>query len=207
MAEHYQAYLRRWFDRLAPHYDRLEIVLSGVRPVVVELASPRNGSRILDAATGTGRQAFAFASKGHEVVGIDISHRMVEVARGNNAYHNARFAVEDASAMPFPDGSFDICCISFALHDMPRPMREAVLGEMSRVTTPGGAIVIADYELPGGPLHRFFVRFVTPFYENKYVPDYFSYDLEGRLRDMGMEIVEKRPVLMGWGKVIKALNH
>lgn len=203
MAEDYQAYLRRWFDRLAPHYDRLELVLSKVRPVVVELAAPRKGSRILDTATGTGRQALAFARLGYEVLGIDLSERMVEVARGNNLYSNARFETKDATAIPFSDGSFDICCISFALHDMPRPMREAVLEEMSRVTSPGGTIVIADYELPGGPLHRFFVRFITPFYENKYVPDYFRYDLEGRLRDMGLDVVEKRSILKGLGKVLK----
>jgi demethylmenaquinone methyltransferase/2-methoxy-6-polyprenyl-1,4-benzoquinol methylase len=205
MSEDYQDYLRRWFDRLAHHYDRLEILIGRVRPVVLELAAPGNGSRILDAATGTGNQALAFAKIGCDVVGIDLSHKMIEVAQSKNDYPNAGFQVGDASDLPFPDDSFDVSVISFALHDMPRPMREAVLDEMSRVTVPGGSMVIADYELPGSLIHRLFIRYITPFYENKYVPDYFQYDLEGSMEIKGMEIVEKRSVLMGVGKVLKAL--
>jgi len=207
MSEDYHDYLRRWFDRLAPHYDRLEILLGKVRPVVVELAAPGDDSRVLDAATGTGNQALAFAEKGCEVAGIDLSSKMVEVAQSKNTYHNAGFQVGDAAALPFKDDSFDISVISFALHDMPRPMREAVLEEMVRVTVPGGNIVIADYELPGGLIHRLFVRYVVPHYENRYVPEYFHYDLEGSMEAKGIEIVEKRSVLMGVGKVLKGLNQ
>ena len=206
MFEEYHDYLRGWFDRLAPHYDRLEVLLGGVRPVMVELAAPGNGSRVLDAATGTGNQALAFAKRGCEVVGIDLSHKMIEVARGKNTYDNVVFRVGDAAAMPFSDDSFDISVISFALHDMPRPMREAVIEELGRVTRPEGTIIISDYELPGGFIHRLFVRYITPFYENKYVPDYFGYDLEGKLERMGIEITEKRSILMGMGKVIKGVN-
>jgi demethylmenaquinone methyltransferase/2-methoxy-6-polyprenyl-1,4-benzoquinol methylase len=201
--EDYHEYLREWFDRLANHYDRLEVLLGRVRPVVVELAAPSSGSRILDAATGTGNQALAFAERGCEVVGIDLSHKMIEVAQSKNTYRSAGFQVGDAGAMPFSDNSFDISVISFALHDMPRPMREDVLMEMVRVTVPGGSIVIADYELPGGLIHRLFVRYIVPRYENRYVPEYFHYDLEGSIEAKGIEIVERRSVLMGMGKVLK----
>ena len=206
MAEDYHEYLREWFDRLAGNYDRLEVLLGRVRPVVVELAAPGRGSRVLDAATGTGNQALAFAERGCEVTGIDLSHKMIEVARSKNTYVNAGFQVGDAAAMPFSDDSFDISTISFALHDMPRPMREAVLDEIIRVTVPGGSIVIADYELPGSLIHRLFVRYIVPIYENKYVPEYFHYDLEDSMEAKGMEIVERRSVLMGAGKVLKALT-
>ena len=206
MSEDYQEYLREWFDRLAQNYDRLEVLLGRVRPVVVELGAPGSGSRVLDAATGTGNQALAFAEMGCEVAGIDISHKMIEVAQSKNTYNNACFQVGDASALPFSDDSFDISVISFALHDMPRPMREAVLDEMIRVTVPGGKIVVADYELPGGLIHRLFVRYIVPLYENKYVPEYFHHDLEGSMEARGIDIVEKRSVLLGAGKVLKGLN-
>jgi ubiquinone/menaquinone biosynthesis C-methylase UbiE len=207
MAEDYHEYLREWFDRLAHNYDRLEFLLGRVRPVVVELTAPDNGSRVLDAATGTGNQALAFAEKGCEVAGIDLSHKMIEVAQSKNLYNNAGFQVGDAAALPFEDDSFDISVITFALHDMPRPMREMVLEEMARVTVPGGSIIIADYELPGGLIHRLFVRYVVPRYENRYVPEYFHYDLEGSMEAKGIEIVERRSVLMGVGKVLKGINH
>jgi len=203
MADDYHQYLRNWFDRLAYNYDRLELLLGRIRPVVVEMAAPARGSRVLDVATGTGNQALAFAAEGCEVVGIDLSEKMIEVARNKNTYSSALFLVGDAAALPFEDGSFDISVVSFALHDMPRPMREEVLEEMIRVTTPGGTLLITDYELPAGLIHKFFIRFITPLYENKYVPDYFHYDLEGVMEAKGIEIQGKRSVLMGVGKVLK----
>jgi ubiquinone/menaquinone biosynthesis C-methylase UbiE len=203
MDEDTTAYLKDWFDRMAPGYDRLERLLAGVRTQVVEMAAAPRGTRVLDAATGTGNQALVFARSGCEVTGIDLSEEMIRIASAKNGGGRTTFLNADASDMPFTDGSFDLSAISFALHDMPSPIREAVLGELVRVTAPGGTIMVVDYEIPHDLIHRLFIRLMLSRYENVYVPAYFGYDLEGALQGLGASIEEKRLVLRGVGKVLK----
>lgn len=196
-------YLREWFDRMAPGYDRLERLLGSFRDLVVEMAAAPPGSRVLDAATGTGNQALAFARLGYEVTAIDISEGMLAVARGKDGLGRTSFIAADASRMPFADGGFDVAVISFALHDMPGPMRGAVLEELVRVTAPGGTIMVVDYDVPRGLVNKLIVGYMLRRHENAYVPAYFRYDLEGALEGLGLSIVEKRPVLRGVGKILK----
>jgi len=69
MNDDYYAYAKQWFDREAPVYWIFDRLVAGVRRTVVEVTDARPRSRVLDVATGTGEQAFAFAQRGHEVVG------------------------------------------------------------------------------------------------------------------------------------------
>ncbi|HWQ49364.1 MAG TPA: methyltransferase domain-containing protein, partial [Methanosarcina sp.] len=144
----YYLLVRKAFAILAPFYDIVAAPFSGVRDRMVNFTGAQKGSKILDIATGTGQQAFAFAKKGCEVIGIDLSEAMLNVAKKKNKYRNAKFEIADATNLPFEDNSFDISSISFALHEMPLSIREKVLKEMVRVTKPKGIIVIADYDLP-----------------------------------------------------------
>jgi 2-polyprenyl-3-methyl-5-hydroxy-6-metoxy-1,4-benzoquinol methylase len=54
------------------------VFISGLRGKVVDFTNPGSGSRILDVATGTGKQAFAFAKKGYDVIGVDLSEAMLK---------------------------------------------------------------------------------------------------------------------------------
>ena len=85
-----------------------------IRKLVEE--AEKNGSRILDVGTGTGKQAFAFAKKGYDVTGIDLSEAMLKVANKKNNYEDVKFTVADASNLPFKDSSFDVSGVSFALY-------------------------------------------------------------------------------------------
>lgn len=62
----------------------------------MSFTNARYGAKILDVATGTGKQAFAFAKKGYDVIGIDLSEEMLKVADKKNKYENVRFEVADA---------------------------------------------------------------------------------------------------------------
>ena len=89
--EEYYTLLKKVFHLLAPYYDALFALLSfggesRLRKKVVEFAGAGLNSRILDIATGTGGQAFAFAAKSHQVVGIDLSEDMLKVAKKKNAF-------------------------------------------------------------------------------------------------------------------------
>jgi ubiquinone/menaquinone biosynthesis C-methylase UbiE len=69
----YYLLVRKAFDILAPYYDTVAALFSSVRGRMVDFIKAQRGSKILDVATGTEQQAFAFARKGYEVIGIDIS--------------------------------------------------------------------------------------------------------------------------------------
>jgi len=120
-----------------------------VRNRIVNLSGAKPGDKVLDVATGTGKQAFAFAKSGCDVIGIDITEGMLRVARKHNTYKNLSFRQADATSLPFQDNTFDITSIAFALHEMPSVVREKALLEMVRVTMPDGVIIISitDYRV------------------------------------------------------------
>ena len=202
----YYALIKKVFDILAPFYDFVTMPFSKVRDQVVNLTNARNGSRILDVATGTGKQAFAFAKKGYDIIGIDLSEAMLKVANKNNKYRNVTFEVADATNLPFKDDRFDISCMSFALHDMPLVIRAKALKEMVRVTKRKGMIVIVDYGLPKNKIRRSLIYHFIRLYEGKYYLEFMKSDLGTLLRKTGIEIKEEVAVLIGAGKILKGIK-
>ena len=154
-------------------------------------------------ATGTGKQAYAFAKKGFDVIGIDISESMLRIANKKNKYPNAKFQLADATDLPFADGRFDVVCISFALHDMPSTIQEKVLMEMARVTRAGGRIVIVDYGLPRNKIGKFFVYHLIKFYEREYYVKFIRSDLRALIKNAGIEIIAEASALLGVARIIK----
>ena len=206
----YYALSKRTFSILAPFYDLSAIVLSfgmilWVRDRAVAFANARPGSRILDIATGTGKQAFAFAKKGYAVTGIDMSEAMLSVANKKNIYHNLKFEIGDATLLRFEDSSFDVCCISFALHDMPLSIRKKVLGEMARVLRPGGMIIIVDYALPKNRIFRFFIYNFVRLWE-KYYSEFIKSDLDSLLSASGIRINGNLSIMLGAGRIVKGIR-
>jgi demethylmenaquinone methyltransferase/2-methoxy-6-polyprenyl-1,4-benzoquinol methylase len=97
-----QRYVRRLFSTIADRYDFITVLLSfGMdrrwKQRAVDLAAPREGMRVLDVACGTGDLAFAASSRGASVVGLDVTHRMLQLAR-----LKARALRPPASRTPHP---------------------------------------------------------------------------------------------------------
>ncbi len=202
----YYSLIERIFALWAPFYDAFVMPISRLRSKVVDFTNPKNGSKILDIATGTGKQAFAFAKKGYEIIGVDLSEAMLKIANKKNKYGNVKFELADATNLPFEDNSFDISCISFALHDMPLFIREKALKEMVRVTKKEGMIVIVDYALPKENIGRFLIYHFVNLYEGKYYSDFIKSDLEASLRKTGVEIKEELPVLLGGARILRGVK-
>jgi SAM-dependent methyltransferase len=109
---------------------------------VRRLLSPLRGDeRALDVGCGAGALAYALAPLVGEVIGIDASEELVNVAR-EHAPPGCTFVVGDAEALPFPYGDFDLVGCLRVLHHVRRP--ELVVAEIARVTRPGGTILLAD---------------------------------------------------------------
>ena len=205
--EEYYSYIKRFFGRWAPIYDIIELFVSGVRDKVVDFTDARNDSKVLDVATGTGKQAFAFAKKGYDVIGIDLSEDMLKVANKKNKYENVKFEVADATNIPYEDNYFDVSCISFGLHDMPLTIREKVVEEMVRVTKQKGTITIVDYALPINKICGYLVYHFVKFYESKYYPKFIKSDLEALLKKYKIEIKKEISIIWGCGKILRGINE
>lgn len=205
--EEYYSTVKRAFAFLAPFYDLVTMPLSRVRNRVVDFTSARSGSRILDVGTGTGKQAFAFAEMGHDIVGIDLSEAMLNVARKNNNHENVKFMIADAATLPFEDNQFDVSCASFALHDMLSTIREKALKEMVRVTKPKGTIMIVDYTLPENRIGGFMMYHFIKLYEGKYYVEFIKSDLEALLEKTGIMIQERLPILFGSARILRGIKN
>ncbi len=199
----YYALTKKVFDLLAPFYNIMTVPLVRVRNQVVDFAGAGKGSTILDVATGTGQQAFAFAKRGYDVIGVDLTESMLEIARKNNKAGFVKFEIADATHLRFEENSFDVSCISFALHDMPPNIREKVLREMVRVTTPRGVIVIVEYDLPRNKISRALIYLLVSLYEGEYYKQFIVSDLDSLLRKTGVEVMERVSVLFGAGRILK----
>ncbi len=109
---------------------------------VARLLAPFGGDeRVLDAGCGTGALAYAVAPRVAEVVGVDSSAALLEAAR-QGAPSNCTFLEADVTALPFEYGAFDLSGCLRVLHHVRRP--ELVVAELTRVTRPGGRILLAD---------------------------------------------------------------
>lgn len=109
----YYSLLLSYAHILAPFYNALFGCLTfgkagSLRDLVAEFVGPKKGSRILDVATGTGKQAYAFAKRGYDVTGIDLSRDMLKIAIAQNKYDIAKFEIADATKLPFKDNMFDV---------------------------------------------------------------------------------------------------
>ena len=144
--------VRAMFDRIARVYDRMNSVMTAGmhhrwRERAADLARVGPGSTALDVATGTGDLAIELARRGAEVTGSDFAPAMLELARRKAP--GLRFEEGDALNLSHADDSFDAATVGFGARnfaDLDRGLRE-----MTRVTKPGGRVVVLEITTPQRP--------------------------------------------------------
>lgn len=104
----------------------------------------RDGTRVLDVATGAGYIAAAAALRGAHAIGIDFSTAQVHVAREHHP--DVRFEHADAEALPFDPDSFDAVVNGFGMCHLPNPDR--ALREVFRVLRHGGRVAFTVWGTP-----------------------------------------------------------
>jgi SAM-dependent methyltransferase len=102
---------------------------------------PKHGSRALDAGCGSGRHAVALAERFDQVVGIDISEPLIDIARERRSPQNVRYQVSDLMNFADPDG-FDLVFSSTTLHHLPD--LEPALRHLRGLVRAGGRVVLID---------------------------------------------------------------
>jgi ubiquinone/menaquinone biosynthesis C-methylase UbiE len=115
-------------------------------PILIDLASPKPGERVIDIACGTGvvaRLAAARVGPGGAVAGVDLNPGMLNVARSRKSAGDAALVQwQEASAdkLPFPDASFDVAYCQLGLQFFAD--RPAALREMRRVLSANGRLAL-----------------------------------------------------------------
>lgn len=122
-------------------YDTMQnALIRAEEGVVDELLADVPPGRALDAACGTGRHAARLAALGHDVVGVDGSSAMLDVARSKLPDVDLR--VGSLTSLPVEDGSFDVATCALALTHLEDPT--AAIVELARAVRSGGRVIISD---------------------------------------------------------------
>lgn len=131
-------------DRVLPHLIHLSMRNRRVdrhRRRVIPAAS----GRVLEVGIGSGLNLPYYADTVAEVVGVDPSARLIEMARraADDLPFRVAFATRSAEVLPFEDGSFDSVVSTWTLCSI--GAAEAALAEMRRVLRPGGELIFIEH--------------------------------------------------------------
>ena len=139
------------FDAVAKRYDVTNTVLSlgqdrSWRRATRLALDLKPGDTVLGLAAGTAVSTVELAKSGAWCVAADFSVGMLHAGAGRPVPKVAA----DATRLPFDDGVFDAVTISFGLRNVVD--HTSGLGEMARVTKPGGRLVVCEFSTPTVPV-------------------------------------------------------
>lgn len=167
-----QRYVRRLFATIAPRYDFITRCLSygqdrRWKARLIECARLTPADRVLDLACGTGDLLFAAAPRARSAVGLDLTHRMLQLAAKRPACGaspaaspggpegsapQATLVTGDMLALPFAASRFDVVTTGYGLRNVPDI--EQAIAEIHRVLAAGGRILSLDFNRPANALVR-----------------------------------------------------
>lgn len=177
-----ETYVKDVFEEIAEYYDKMNGIMSmgmvkGWHKFMFKKAGDITGKKICDVGCGTGEISFMAAEragKDGEVIGVDLTPAMLDMARKKMAAmelpRDVDFRVGDALDMEFEDNTFDLVTSGYMLRNVTN-IQKAV-DEMYRVLKPGAKVVVAELAKPKNPILRFgyniYVFHIVPFFGRRY---------------------------------------
>lgn len=149
--------IKRMFAEIAPHYDRLNALMSlsfhhRWRKAAIKSIAIKQGDRVLDVCCGTGDFLFgmsAIVGPTGKAVGIDFALPMLEIASRKGI---AGLMLGDGCRLPLADEAFDAATVGWGLRNV-EDMDAAIL-EIRRCLKPGGRLATLDMAVPRNRLVR-----------------------------------------------------
>jgi 2-polyprenyl-3-methyl-5-hydroxy-6-metoxy-1,4-benzoquinol methylase len=182
----------KFWERIAKHYDRIESKDEPINIRIIEKASNRlnTSDTVLDFGCGTGTAAVEIASSVNAICGIDISSRMIEIAKAKTAERaikNAEFAQITIFNEKLKTESFDAILCFYLLHLLEDTSK--VMQRINDLLKPGGLIISATPCIRG----TYYGALLTPLSKIGLVPPIASCtisELENLMVDGNFEIIE-----------------
>jgi ubiquinone/menaquinone biosynthesis C-methylase UbiE len=117
---------------------------------MVEIAAINGKLRVLDIGCGKGGTPILLAQEyGCSVIGVDLSHKMIALARSRSQAETLNSSVEfmlaDAEELPFVDDTFDAMISECSFSVLPN--KEKAASEIARVLKPEGKLMVTDIVL------------------------------------------------------------
>ena len=140
---------RQFFNTIAEDWDKLSREVLGdfdlARAVARHIPESPRPAVAADLGCGTGNVLLAMLDKAENVIGVDGSPRMLELARRRFTQEGGRVSLRigDLSHLPLRDGEADFASLNMVLHHVPSPVE--VLGEIRRILARSGLLVITDF--------------------------------------------------------------
>jgi ubiquinone/menaquinone biosynthesis C-methylase UbiE len=188
------------------HAARLELRAAAeseiaVRNEYIGLLGIAPGQHVLDVGCGSGAATRALAKRvapAGRVTGVDPSGALLKITRELVDKEGLGKFVElqegDCRQLPFPDVSFDAVLAATALSHIPDPRR--ALGEMFRVTRPGGRLGVFDVDgdltLFAHPDRGLTRRIIASYSDEGWVNGWFMRSLPGILAELGIVDVKTK---------------
>jgi len=218
------AVVEAMFDRIAPHYDRMNRLLTfGLDQKWRRRALDRIGvgadDLVLDVACGTGDFAEMCLARGAGVVATDYAARMLDHASLRGL---AGLLVRgDAMRLPIRSGAFDAVVCGFALRNF--ASLAPAFGEMARVLRPGGRLAIVEVDRPENAAirlgHSVYFDRVVPLVGSlladrkaySYLPESAVYlppwpTMRTMLADAGFAAVDRESAMLGAVQIVTAVR-
>jgi ubiquinone/menaquinone biosynthesis C-methylase UbiE len=194
------------YERIAAFYDWLDLPFEygWYRRIRPRLFGDLSG-RILDVGVGTGRN-FAFYPGGTHVVGVDSSPAMLARARrriGRSAAASIELKTMDATALDFPDDSFDAAVATFLFCVLPDESQLPALRELGRVVKGGGMIRLLNYVRPRGAVLNVIANICQPFTGWAFSAS-FDRRTEETVTEAGLELLDSRYAVFDLVRLIEA---
>ena len=159
---------------------------------VVGLLDLTGVERVLDVATGTGNLAMALSPHVKEVIGIDITPGMLELAvqaARKGEFDNITCLTGDVEHLPFRESEFDAVTCRFSFHHFPGP--RISLCEMVRVLRPGGRLVIEDMLSSEDTTKSEYQNKMENLRDPSHIKHYKESEIERMLQEAGLVVVDR----------------
>jgi ubiquinone/menaquinone biosynthesis C-methylase UbiE len=166
--------VERQFSQVAANYAVSAVHRGGQDLQAMLAAVALQGTEVvLDAGSGTGYTALAFAPHVREVVAYDLTEAMLAQGQrlaNERGIGNIRFERGDVTSLPFADASFDLVTSRYSAHHYPQP--QAALAEFARVLRPQGRLLLVDVVAPDAPVSDTFLNAVELLRDPSHVRDH-----------------------------------
>ena len=138
--EFYEYYARASQSRAT--LERLNAIRGSVSRLLKSTGSRSVALDVADVGCGAGTQCLIWAESGHRAHGLDVNEPLLALAkdRAGAAGHQIDFRLGSATALPWADGSMDVCLVLELLEHVAE--WEACVLEATRVLRPGGVLVL-----------------------------------------------------------------